>query len=103
MTFQICPNTYAGEFFQEDGLDGTFQIDLTEAMGMEQDNERIDNDDAGDEVHNIKDLELLERLRLDIDSVPPMEIDGDYIDTRDSDDEIYDPANPDHDEYFEYM
>ena len=102
--YNIDPNTYAGEFFQEDGLDGTFQIDLTEAMGMEQDNERIDNDDAGDEVHNVKDLELLERLRLDNDSdddsVPPMEIDGDYIDTRDSDDETYDPANPDHDDYF---
>ena len=27
-------------------------------------------------------------------------IDGDYIDTRDSDDETYDPANPDHDDYF---
>ena len=102
--YNIDPNTYAGEFFQEDGLDGTFQIDLTEAMGMEQDNERIDNDDAGDEVHNVKDLELLERLRLDNDTdddnVPPMEIDGDYIDTRDSDDETYDPANPDHDDYF---
>jgi len=102
--YNIDPNTYAGEFFQEDGLDGTFQIDLTEAMVMKLDNERIDNDDAGDEVHNVKDLELLERLRLDNDSdddsVPPMEIDGDYIDTRDSDDETYDPANPDHDDYF---
>ena len=29
-----------------------------------------------------------------------MEIDGDYIDTHDSDDETYDPANPDHDDYF---
>ena len=27
--YNIDPNTYAGEFFQEDGLDGTFQIDLT--------------------------------------------------------------------------
>ena len=102
--YNIDPNTYAGELFQEDGLDVTFQIDFTEAMGMEQDNERIDNDDAEDEVHNVKDLELLERLCLDNDSdddsVPPMEIDGDYIDTRDSDDETYDPANPDHDKYF---
>ena len=54
--YNIDPNTYAGEFFQKDGLDGTFQIDLTEAMRMEQNNERIDNDDAGDEVHIVKDL-----------------------------------------------
>ena len=95
--YNIDPNTYAGEFFQEDGLDGTFQIDLTEAMGMEQDNERIDNDDARDEVHNVKDLELLERLCLgndsDDDSVP-------LVETYNSDDETYDPANSDHDDYF---
>ena len=102
--YNIDPNTYAGEFFQEDGLDGNFQIDLTEAMGMELDNERIDNDNVGDEVHNVKELELLERLRLvndsDDDSVPPLEHGVDYIDTRDSDDETYDPSNLDHDEYF---
>ena len=102
--YDIDPNTYAGEFFQEDGQEGSFQIDLTEAIGMELDNERIDNNDAGDEVHNVKDLELLERLRLGNDSnddiVPPIELDGDYIDTRDSDDETYDPANPNHDDYF---
>ena len=39
----------------------------------------------------------------DEDSVPPLELDGDYIDTRDIDDETYDPANPDHDDYFQYM
>ena len=65
---------------------------------------KIDNNDAGDEVHNVKDIELLERLCLDNDSdddsVPLMEIDGDYIDTCDSDDETYDPANPDHDDNF---
>ena len=52
--YNIDPNTYVGEFFQEDGLEGSFQIDLTETMGMELDNERIDNDDAGDEVRNTK-------------------------------------------------
>ena len=40
-------------------------------MGMELDNERIDNDDAGDEVHNVKDLELLgsqcQGLRINLD------------------------------------
>ena len=71
---------------------------------MEVDNESFVHEDAGDEVHNAKDLELLERLRLgndsDDDSVPPLEHGVDYIDTRDSDDETYDPANLDHDEYF---
>ena len=38
-------------------------------MGMELDNERIHNDDAGDEVHNVKDLELLEQLCLDLESM----------------------------------
>ena len=56
------------------------------------------------EVHNVKDLQLLERLHLDNDSdeesVPPLEHGVDYLDTRDSDDETYDPDNPDYDEYF---
>ena len=30
--YNIDPNTYAGEFFQEEGLEETFQIDLTKAM-----------------------------------------------------------------------
>ena len=36
---------------------------------MEVDNERDVNEDAGDEVHNVQGLELLERLRLGNDSV----------------------------------
>ena len=51
----------------------------------------------------MKDLELLQRLQLGNDSdadIPPSEHEHDYIDTRDSDDETYDPANPDHDDYF---
>jgi len=71
---------------------------------MEVDNERVVHDDAWDEVHNLRDIELLERLHLgnynDDDSVPPLEHGVDYLDTRDSDDETYDPANPDHDDYF---
>jgi len=102
--YNIDPNTYTGEFFQEDGLQGSFQIDLTEAIGMEVDNECFVHEDAGDEVHNAKDLELLERLRLgndsDDESVPPLEHVVDDIDGRDSDDETYDPANPDLEEYF---
>jgi len=71
---------------------------------MEVDNKSFVHEDAGDEVHNAKDLELLERLRLgndsDDESVPPLEHAVDDIDGRDSDDETYDPANPDLEEYF---
>ena len=102
--YNIDPNTYAGEFFQEDGLEGSFQTDLTEAIGMEVENERFVNVEAGDEVHNVQALELLERLHLDNDSDddsdPPLEHDVDYIDMRDSNDETYDPANLDLEEYF---
>ena len=78
-------------------------IDLTEAIGMEVDNEGVADEDAGDEVQNEKDLELLQRLQLGNDSdddIPPSEHGDDYIDMHDSDDETYDPANPDHDDYF---
>ena len=55
-----------------------------------------------DEVENIQDLQLLERLRLGRDSeddISPSDSAG-YVDIADSDDEDYDPANPDYDEYF---
>ena len=90
------------EFFQEDGLGGSFEIDLTDVIGMEVDNERVVDDDAGDEVENVRDLELLERLRLGRDSeddIPPSD-DAGAVDAADSDDEDYDPANPDYDDYF---
>ena len=57
--YNLDPNTYDGEFFQEDGLKGSFEIDLTEAQGMEVDNESGVDEDVGDEVQNVKDLELL--------------------------------------------
>jgi hypothetical protein len=94
----LDPNTYDGEFFQEDGLEGSFEIDLTDVMGME-----VDLDDAGEEVHD-EDLQLLERLDLGSDSdddvFPPLEHGVEDMEMRDSDDETYDPTNTDHDEYF---
>ena len=69
---------------------------------MEVENEREVNEEGGDEVQNIQDLQLLERLRLGIDSeddIPPSDFAG-YVDIADSDDEDYDPANPDYDDYF---
>ena len=89
--------------FQEDGLEGSFEIDSTEAQGMEVNNESGADEDTGDEVQNVKDLELLLRLHLSNDGdddIPPSKHGDDYIDMHDSDDETYDPANPDHDDYF---
>ena len=60
------------------------------------------DDEGGDEVQNIQDLQLLERLCLDRDSeddIPPSE-DAGAADAAESDDEDYDPANPDYDDYF---
>ena len=37
--YNLDPNIYDGEFFQEEGPEGRFEIDLTEAIGMEADNE----------------------------------------------------------------
>ena len=55
--YTIDPNTYHGddEFFQDEGLEGTFEIDLTEMFEME-----VDNEDAADEVHDPDDLRELE-------------------------------------------
>ena len=63
--YNLDPNTYDGEFFQEEGLEGRFEIDLIEAIGMEVDNETVIEEDTGDEVQNVKDLQMLERLHLD--------------------------------------
>jgi hypothetical protein len=53
-------------------------------------------------VQNVKDLQMLKRLCLgndNEDNIPPSDS-GDYFDMVDSDDETYDPANPDHVDYF---
>jgi hypothetical protein len=96
------PNTYAGEFFQEEGLEGSFTIDLTDPIGMDINYERVVEDDDGDEVENAKDIELLRRLHIGDDNYANiLPSDGaDLIEMYDSDDPSYDPANPDHEEYF---
>jgi hypothetical protein len=69
---------------------------------MEVDNETVDDKDSGDEVQNEKDLQMLDRLCLGNDNennIPPSDS-VDYFDNVDSDDESYDPANPDHADYF---
>ena len=99
--YNFNPSTYDGEFYQEDGLQGRFEIDLTGEIGMDVDNVMVDDDDDGDEVRNAKDLQMLERLRVgndNEDNIPPSDS-VDYFDMVDSVDETYDPANPDHEDY----
>ena len=77
-----------------------FVIDLTKAIGMEIDVDMVVDEEEGDEVQNEKDLQMLERLHLgnDNDNIAPSDS-ADY-DMVDSDDDTYDPANPDHEDYF---
>jgi hypothetical protein len=97
--YNLDPNTYDREFFQEDGLKRRFEIHLTEAIGMEVYIEMlVDEDD--DEVQNDNDLEILEGLHLGNDSYELAPSDGVDYETVDSDGETYDLANPDHEDYF---
>ena len=100
--YNLDPDTYDGEFFQEDGLEGRFEIDLTEAIGMEVDIEMVVDemvvDEEDDEVQNDNDLVILEGNDIN-DEVASS--DGVEIEMLDSDDESYDPANPDtYEDYF---
>jgi hypothetical protein len=53
-------NTYDGEFYQADGLQGSFEIVLPGVTtAMEVDNEMVD-DDPRDVVLNPKDIQMLE-------------------------------------------
>ena len=100
--YNFDTSTYDGEFYQVEGLEGTFEIDLTGAMEMEVDNEIHVDEDDGDVVENAKDLELLEQLSSGNgsgDIVASLES-VEHLDLADSDDESYDPDNPDGDDYF---
>jgi hypothetical protein len=89
--YNLDLDTYDGESFQEDGLEGQFEIDLTEAIRMEVDIEMV-VDEEDDEVQNENDLEILESNDINDELAP---LDGVDYEMVDSDDETYDPANPD--------
>jgi hypothetical protein len=61
--YNLDQDTYDGEIFQEDRLEGQFEIELTKAIGMEVDIEMV-VDEEDDEVQNENDLELLEAMTL---------------------------------------
>jgi hypothetical protein len=54
--YNLDPSTYDGEFFQEDGLEEQFEIDLTKAIRMEVDEE---DEMVVDEVQNENALGML--------------------------------------------
>jgi hypothetical protein len=98
----INPNTYEGEFYQEEGLTGSFVIDLTTPITMEVDNELVDHNDDEEEVYDPKDLQMLEQLGIEHEeNLEPSDY-LHYLDNFDSDDERTDiPANPQDDpDYF---
>ena len=96
--YNFNANTYDGQFCQEDGLPGTFEIVLPEAIEMEVDNEMVDDEVDGDVVVNAKDIAMLERLLLGNDyddNIEPSDSVA-HLDNFDSDDETYDPNHEDY-------
>jgi hypothetical protein len=92
--YNIDPNTYEGEFFQEDGLPGDFVIDITEALEIME-----VEDDGGEEIDDDDDVVLIEKVVAgqDVDAPPADE----YLeDMRDSDDETSDSDNLHEDVYY---
>jgi hypothetical protein len=94
--YNLDPDTYDWEFFQKDGLEGRFDIDLTEAIGMDVDIKMV-VDEEDDEVQNENDLVIIEGNDINDELAPSDGVDYEM----DSDDESYDLANPDtYEDYF---
>jgi hypothetical protein len=95
--YNLDLNTLDGEFFQEDGLEGRFEIELTEAIGMEVDIEMV-VDEEDDKVQNENDLVILEGNDINYKLAPSGGVDYEMVD---SDDESYDLTNPNtYEDYF---
>jgi hypothetical protein len=85
--YDLNPETHDGEFYQhEEGLQGSFEIDLTRLVEMETDIERVVDKDSRDEVENPKDIVFLDRLHLGVDSDDEEE--DEDLDMVDSDDDM---------------
>ena len=67
--YNLNPPTHDGEFYQQDeGLPGMLEIDLTGEIEMEVDEEWVVDEQAADEVHDPRDLKMLDGLQLGNDS-----------------------------------
>jgi hypothetical protein len=87
--YNLDPDTYDRVFFQEDVLEGQFELDLTEAIKMEVDIEMA-VDEEEDEVQNENNLEILEGNDINDELAPSDGIDYEMVD---SNDETYGLAN----------
>jgi hypothetical protein len=95
--YNLDSDTYNREFFQEEGLEGRFEIDLTEAIRTKVDIEMV-VDEEDDEVQNENDIEIHGGNDINDELAPSDGVDYEMVD---SDDETYDPANPDtYEDYF---
>jgi hypothetical protein len=83
------------EFYQPEGLEGSFEIDISALMRMEEDNDI--NEDEGDDVQDAKDLLLLERWQRQHDGVV-LDEDDDDDDGDDEDDQELDNIDSDDEE-----
>jgi hypothetical protein len=84
--YNLNPPTHDEKFYQqEEGLPGMLEIDLIEETEMEVDVEWVVDEDAADEVHDPKDLEMLDGLRLGNDSDEDEAVED--LDNLDSDDD----------------
>jgi len=73
------------------------EIDLTGEIEMEVDEEWVVGEQATDEVHDPRDLKMLDGLQLGNDSDEDEAVDD--LEALDSDDNTYRSDNPDHEEY----
>jgi hypothetical protein len=83
------------EFYQPKGLEGSFEIDISALMRMEEDNDI--NEDEGDDLQDAKDLLLLERWQRQRDGVV-LDEDEDDDDGDDEDDRELDNIDSDDEE-----
>jgi hypothetical protein len=96
--YNLNPPTHDGEFYQQDkGLPGMLEIDLTGEIEMEEDEEWVVDEEAADEVHDLRDLKMLDGLQLGNDSDEDEVVDD--LEALDSDDDTYRPDTPDHEEF----
>jgi hypothetical protein len=96
--YNLNPPMHDRDFYKQDeGLPGMLEIGLTGEIEMKVDEEWVVDEEAADEVHDLRDLKMLDGLQLGNDNDEDEAVDD--LEALDSDDDTYRPNNPDHEEY----